>query len=170
MKITRICGDDNGRIRDTVALKRFLRWFLCFDIIREENGKSTFWLLPDPIHRPKSTKLHLKFILGILFQFILTIKYNSPQYNRNTRSKNFVVQTCSRNPLEDYFQHHRSSTNLIHTHLSKILQKKKTFSNIFSKNFFSAKIRENETTFRLKLTTSYQENSLSRGEGAIDIL
>ena len=49
-------------------------------------------------------------------------------------------------------------------------KKKKTFSNISSKNFFSAKIRENETTFRLKLTTSYQENSLSRGEGAIDIL
>lgn len=43
-------------------------------------------------------------------------------------------------------------------------KKKKTFSNISSKNFFSAKkIRENETTFRLKLTTSYQENSLSRG-------
>lgn len=81
------------------------------------------------------------------------------------------INLLSKNVSKFYFQHHKIKTNLIiRVHVQKF-SRTKSHSQIFAKNLSAKKIRENETTLRLKLTTSYQENSLSRGRGeAIDIL
>lgn len=86
----------------------------------------------------------------------------------------FINHSISRKTSRSFIfntVHHKIKTNLIiRAHVQKF-SRTKSHSQIFAKNLSAKKIRENETTLRLKLTTSYQENSLSRGRGeAIDIL
>lgn len=62
-KITRICGDDNGRIRRYRGTKiKFLRWFLCFDLHSRRKWKIDISRFHTSV---KSTKwINLKFIPG----------------------------------------------------------------------------------------------------------